>query len=56
VSSARTAGLSEEERKQVLAAFPYAEYAFIVENDFSRIKEDPVLADFGRSAYVIPVL
>lgn len=49
-------GLSEDERKQVLAAFPYAEYAFIVENDFSRIKEDPVLADFGRSAYVIPVL
>ena len=40
----------------MLAAFPYAEYAFIVENDFSRIKEDPVLADFGRSAYVIPVL
>lgn len=48
--------LDTVKKERVLQAVPYAEYAFVIENDFTRIREDKVLADFGRSEYVIPVL
>ena len=42
-------GLSEDERKQVLAAFPYAEYAFIVENDFQESKKTRCLRTLAEA-------
>lgn len=50
------AALPEEKRNELAEKFPYIEHSFVIEGDFTRLQQDKVLEDFGRSGYVIPVI
>ena len=48
--------LNAGQKRDVLKRAPFIEYAFIIKNDFERIKADEMLKDFGRGAVVYPVV
>lgn len=50
------AQLDAETRLRVREQIPFADYAFIIENDFNRVCQDKVLENFGRSEYVVPII
>ena len=50
------AALNAGQKRDVLKRTPFIEYAFIIKNDFERIKEDEMLKDFGKGAAAYPVI
>ena len=44
------------QKRDVLKRTPFIEYAFIIKNDFERIKADEMLKDFGKGAAAYPVI
>ena len=44
------AALNAGQKRDVLKRTPFIEYAFIIKNDFERIKADEMLKDFGKGA------
>ncbi len=48
--------LDEAERKEVLKQIPFVEYAFIIKNDFSRVKNNEALTSIGRGSCIYPVI
>lgn len=48
--------LNAGQKRDVLKRTPFIEYAFIIKNDFERIKEDEMLKDFGKGAAAYPVI
>lgn len=50
------AALNPGQKRDVLKRTPFVEYAFIIKNDFERIKADEMLKDFGRGAAAYPVI
>lgn len=48
--------LNAETRRHVQEQIPFADYAFVIENDFNRVRQDKVLENFGRSEYVVPII
>ena len=50
------AALNAGQKRDVLKRTPFVEYAFIIKNDFERIKADEMLKDFGKGAVAYPVI
>ena len=50
------AALNAGQKRDVLKRTPFIEYAFIIKNDFERIKADEMLKDFGKGAAAYPVI
>ena len=50
------AALNPGQKRDVLKRTPFVEYAFVIKNDFERIKADEMLKDFGRGAAAYPVI
>ena len=50
------ATLNAGQKRDVLKRTPFIEYAFIIKNDFERIKADEMLKDFGKGAAAYPVI
>ena len=50
------AALNAGQKRDVLKRTPFVEYAFIIKNDFERIKADEMLKDFGKGAAAYPVI
>lgn len=50
------AALNSGQKRDVLKRTPFVEYAFVIKNDFERIKADEMLKDFGRGAAAYPVI
>ncbi|MFQ7393888.1 MAG: hypothetical protein ACLRMX_01130, partial [Lachnospira eligens] len=50
------ATLNAGQKRDVLKRTPFIEYAFIIKNDFERIKADEMLKDFGKGAVAYPVI
>ena len=50
------AALNAGQKRDVLKRTPFIEYAFIIKNDFERIKADEMLKDFGKGAVAYPVI
>ena len=50
------AALNAGQKRDVLKRTPFIEYAFIIKNDFERIKADEMLKDFGKGAATYPVI
>lgn len=48
--------LDAKSRQRVCKRIPYIAYAFVMKGDFALIQKDTVLADFGKSAYVVPIV
>ena len=48
--------LNAGQKRDVLKRTPFIEYAFIIKNDFERIKADEMLKDFGKGAAAYPVI
>ena len=44
------------QRRDVLKRTPFVEYSFIIKNDFERVRNDQILANFGRSGVIFPVI
>jgi hypothetical protein len=50
------ATLNAGQKRDVLKRTPFIEYAFIIKNDFERIKADEMLKDFGKGVAAYPVI
>ena len=50
------ANLNAGQKRDVLKRTPFIEYAFIIKDDFERIKADEMLKDFGKGAAAYPVI
>ena len=50
------AALNAGQKRDVLKRTPFIEYAFIIKNDFERIKADEMLKDFGKGVAAYPVI
>lgn len=50
------AALNAGQKRDVLKRTPFIEYAFIIKDDFERIKADEMLKDFGKGAAAYPVI
>lgn len=50
------AALNAGQKRDVIKRTPFIEYAFIIKNDFERIKADEMLKDFGKGAAAYPVI
>ena len=50
------AALNAGQKRDVLKRTPFVEYAFIIKNDFERIKADEMIKDFGKGAVAYPVI
>ena len=50
------AALNPGQKRDVLKRTPFVEYAFIIKDDFERIKADEMLKDFGKGAAAYPVI
>lgn len=50
------AALNAGQKRDVLKRTPFIEYAFIIKDDFERIKADEMLKDFGKGAVAYPVI
>ncbi len=50
------AALNPGQQKDVLKRTPFIEHAFVIKNDFERVRADEMLRDFGRGAAVYPVV
>ena len=50
------AALNPGQKRDVLKRTPFVEYAFVIKNDFERIKADEMLKDFGKGAAAYPVI
>lgn len=50
------AAMNAGQKRDVLKRTPFIEYAFIIKNDFERIKADEMLKDFGKGAAAYPVI
>ena len=50
------AALNAGQKRDVLKRTPFIEHAFIIKNDFERIKADEMLKDFGKGAAAYPVI
>lgn len=50
------ANLNAGQKRDVLKRTPFIEYAFIIKDDFERIKADEILKDFGKGAAAYPVI
>lgn len=50
------AALNPGQKRDVLKRTPFIEYAFIIKDDFERIKADEMLKDFGKGAAAYPVI
>ncbi len=48
--------LNESEREELLKRIPFAEYGFVVKNDFDRVKNNDALSAFGRGTQIYPVI
>lgn len=48
--------LNPGQKRDVFKRVPFAEYSFVIKNDFDRIKEDVTLKNFQRGAYVVPII
>ena len=48
--------LNQGQKRDVSKRVPFAEYSFVIKNDFDRIKEDVTLKNFQRGAYVVPII
>ena len=50
------AALNAGQKRDVLKRTPFVEYAFIIKNDFERIKAGEMIKDFGKGAVAYPVI
>lgn len=48
--------LNPGQKRDVYKRAPFAEYSFVIKNDFERIRNDKILENFERGAYVIPII
>lgn len=48
--------LNPGQKRDVLKRAPFVEYGFVIKEGFERVREDVGLYNFGRGAYVIPVV
>lgn len=49
------AKLNPGQRRDIYKRAPFAEYGFVIKDDFERVKEDVGLQNFHRGAFTIPV-
>lgn len=48
--------LNAGQKRDVIKRAPFVQYAFIIKNDFERIKSDTTLQSFNHSSYVVPIM
>lgn len=48
--------LSENEKADIISRVPFIEYAYVIKNDFERIRNDKGLKKFLNCSYIIPVV
>jgi hypothetical protein len=48
--------LSAGQKRDVFKRAPFIEYAFVIKNDFERIRQDRTLDNFEHGAYAIPIV